>query len=225
LFRVLLLNLRKLAGLIHKGDLMKYYRMTNKIVMKNWDGREPTGLFQSSHDLVQMKTGQFLIDYGNNESGEPFSGSLICELDDEEGTGIFPTFYTSPALIGKKSFYDDLVEIGIDNIEVHPVVINDSVNDRTIKDYVLLNIIGRISCAVMEESIYNRINDSADPYDPYESMNIIDELVIDASKVSGHDLFVVHEDTDCIVISERIYKHLQIKGYTDIYFEELKQVN
>lgn len=204
---------------------MKYYQMSDKITEGQWDGKEPSVIYQQSHDWVQTKTGSFLIDYENDKvNGEPFKGPLICELDDEDETGKMPTFYTSPALIAKKSFYKDLVEIGVDNIEVHPVVINDSVNNRTVNDYVLLNIIGRISCAAMDESDYERLNDDADPDDPYDSMNVINELVIDATKVGQHDLFVVHEDTDCIVISERVYKHLKNKGYTDIYFEELKQV-
>jgi hypothetical protein len=131
---------------------------------------------------------------------------------------------TIAAVIGTKQFYKDLTDIGIGNIEVHPVVIKDEVNKKTINDYVLLNILGRISCAVMEDSEYERLNDDADEDDPYESMNIIDKLVIDPKKIGEQDLFLVHEDTDCIVISERVYKHLQGKGYTDIYFEELEQV-
>jgi hypothetical protein len=35
-------------------------------------------------------------------------------------------------------------------------------------------------------------------------------------------MFLVHEDTDCIVISKRVYKQLSAKGYTDVYFEELE---
>lgn len=198
--------------------------MSDKVLLDNWDGRESVGLYQRSHDLMQTKTGDFFVDYTNNDAGEPFKGALLCDLDDEDSTGIFPTFFMSPALIGTKDFYNDLVSIGIDNIEAHPVIINDHTNNRTIENYVVLNIIGRIACAVMAKSDYNRLNDNADPDDPYESMNFINDLVIDASKIGHHDLFLVHEDTNCILVSERVYKHLIDKGYTDIFFEEVKQV-
>jgi len=203
---------------------MKYYQMSDKVLLENLDGREPICIFQRSHDLMQTKTGSFLIDYTNNDNGEPFKGSLICELDDEDKTGIFPTFFMSPALIGTKQFYQDLIEIGVDNIEVHPVIIKDEVNNRVIDNYLLLNVIGRISCAVMEKSDHERLNDEADEDDPYDAMNFINELVIDASKIGHEDLFLVHEDTNCILVSERVYKHLINKGYTDIFFEEVQQV-
>ena len=44
------------------------------------------------------------------------------------------------------------------------------------------------------------------------------------SKVKGLDLFLEANDTDNIIISERVYQHLQSKGYTDIYFEELETI-
>ena len=203
---------------------MKYYRMSDKVLLEGWDGRESVGLYKRSHDFMQTKTGKLFVDYTNNDAGESFKGSLLCDLDDEDSNGIFPTFFMSPALIGTKAFHQDLKEIGINNIEAHPVIINDRANNRTIEDYVLINIIGRIPCAVMEESGYERLNDDADPSDSCGSMNFINDLVIDARKVGRHDLFLVHEDTNCILVSERVYEHLIGKGYIDIFFEEVKQV-
>lgn len=166
--------------------------------------------------MASLNQGNILIDYENDdEEGEPFVGPLICELDDDHPNGRLPTFYMSPAIIGTKKFHKDLLEIGIDNIEVHPVVIRDEVNDRNIKKYVLLNIIGTVSCADMNRSKHETLG---------EGMDIIDKLVIDASKVPDLDLFLIQEDTDCIVISEKVYNHLQGKGYDDIHFEELEQV-
>jgi len=189
---------------------MKYYLMAEKAEA---DG---TVIYGDSHDMTELKTGSFLVDYENDdEEGEPFVGPLICKMDDEHVDGKMSTFFMSPAIIGTKQFYNDLLEVGIDNIEVHPVIIRDEVNSRTFDDYLLLNIIGRVSCADMETSEYESLGDD---------MNIIDELVLDSSKTHDLDLFLVDEDTDCIVISERVYSHLVNKGYTDIYFEELKQV-
>lgn len=204
--------------------VMKFYQMSDKVLLKDFDGREPVGLYKRSHRFTETKTGSVLVDYTSNDNGEPFKGPLVCELDDEDATGIFPTIFMSPALIGTKQLYKDLVDFGIDNIEMHPVLIKDEENKRTIDDYVLLNVIGRVSCVVMAQSDCERLNDEAPEDDPHNSMNFISELVIDASKVGDLDLFLVHEDTNCILVSERVYKYLKGKGYNNIFFEEVKQV-
>jgi len=189
---------------------MKYYLMAEKAEA---DG---TILYQDSHFMASLKEGASLVDYENDDDeGEPFVGPLICKMDDEHVDGKMSTFFMSPAIVGTKQFYNDLLDIGIENIEVHPVIIRDEVNSRVFDDYLLLNIIGRISCADMSSSKYETLGDD---------MNIIDELVLDSSKIHGLDLFLVHEDTDCIVISERVYEHLANKGYSDIYFEEIRQI-
>ncbi|MDR7307695.1 hypothetical protein [Rhodoferax saidenbachensis] len=179
---------------------MKYYQMSDKVLLENWDGTESVGLYMRSHALMQTKTGDVFVDYTDSDVGAPFEGALICDLDDEDSNGIFPTFFRSPALIGTKAFYQDLLEIGIRNIEVHPVIIHDRTNHRTIEDYVLLNVIGRVPCEAM------------------------DDLVVDTGKLGQLELFLVHEDTNCILVSERVYRHLINKGYTDIFFEEVKQM-
>ncbi len=76
-----------------------------------------------------------------------------------------------------------------------------------------MNIIGKISCADMKKSEYDTID---------EDMHIMNKLVINLEKACDFDLFLAEEDTDCIIVSEKIYKHLSNKGYTDICFEELE---
>jgi hypothetical protein len=113
------------------------------------------------------------------------------------------TFYQSPAVIGTKQFYQDLLDSGVDNIEVQPVEISGVVKDITHDNYLLLNIIGRVSCADMDKSEYTDIG---------KGMNTVNKLVIDGAKTNGLLLFLLHEDTDCIVIHEQVYKHLQLKA-------------
>ena len=180
---------------------MSYYVMGRKF------SGGGTILYKRSHKLVRTKTGEFFP--------EGFKGPMIVEIDEDDVGGTFPTFYESPAVIGKKEFYQDLKEIGIDNIEVHDVEIRDEVNNKTIDGYLLLNIIGLVNCAVLDQSEVKTLG---------PGMNVIDGLVIDPSKIPGLDLFLEANDTDNIIISERVYQHLQTKGYNDIYFEELETV-
>ena len=181
---------------------MKYFLMARRVPAYG------TLLNKKNHRLIPLKTGEMFP--------KNFKGILITALDSDNVNGIFPTFYEGPAVIGKKEFYQNLKEIGIDNIEVHDVEIRDEVNNKTIEGYLLLNIIGRVNCAVLDQSEVKTLG---------PGMNVIDDLVIDPSKIpSGLDLFLEANDTDNIIISERVYQHLQTKGYTDIYFEELETV-
>ncbi|VAW88947.1 hypothetical protein MNBD_GAMMA17-1956 [hydrothermal vent metagenome] len=181
--------------------MSKYYLMAQKVPDNG------TVIQKVSHKRTRQKTGHFLPN--------DFEGPYICILLGQFANGVMSTFYMSPAIIGTKQFYQDLLDCGIDNIEVKPVVINDPVNEKTIDNYVLLNIIGRISCADMEKSEYGTIG---------KDMHVMNKLVINLEKAYNFDLFLADEDTDCIVISERVYKYLTKKGYTDIYFEELEHV-
>lgn len=166
-----------------------------------------TILYAVNNPLVEFSTGQLLPEH--------FQEPLIAKLDEETVGGAMSTLYMSPAVIGKKAFYMALTEIGINNIEAKQVIIQDNVNDKTYDDYLLLNIIGRVSCADMSKSEYHSLGDG---------MHIMNTLVIDSSKTQGMELFLVHEDTGCVVVSERVHDHLQSKGYPDLYFEELQQV-
>ncbi len=203
---------------------MKYYRMKYKMDWTNWQGGESMVLFRRSHDFVETKTGGFLVDYSNSENGEPVKGPFICDLDDEDQTNQFPTFFTSPALIATKQFYKDLTEAGVGNLEVFPVRIRDRVNNREITDYVLINIIGLVSCAVLQESGVERLNEEADVNDYSGSMCVIDKLVIDTSKTHGMDVFLLSEDTDNIIVSDKIVKKLASNNYKDVEFEELRSI-
>ena len=182
----------------------RYYQMGDMVK------EGTTFLYKRSHRLVQLNSGHLLND---------FIGPLICELDEEYIDGRMRTFYHSPGFIATTAFYNDLMELGIDCIQTFPVIINDEVNNREITDYLLLNVIGCVSCADMSKSEYKMIGDSLK-----DNMNIIDKLVIDSNKAGDLDLFLISEDTSCIVISERVYKHLSSKGYPDVWFEELEQV-
>lgn len=180
---------------------MNYYLMARRV------DENSTLLDQVSHELTEFSTGSL---FPND-----FEGPLIVSLDPEFENGEMATFYTDPAVIGRKEFYQGLKTLGIDNIETHGVIIKDVVKNIEIDDYVLMNILGRVSCADMDKSEYHELG---------EGMNVIDTLVLDATKIHSLKMFLVDEDTDCIVVDEDVYKWLKEQPFTDIYFEELTVV-
>jgi hypothetical protein len=181
--------------------MSKYYLMAQKVPTNG------TVIRAKSHFFTEQKSGEIFP--------SDFEPPFKCQLLGKFSKGLMSTFYQSPAVIGTNQFYQDLKDCGVDNIEAQPAEIYDSVKKITHKHYLLLNIIGRVACAEMDKSDYTEIG---------EGMNTVNKLVIDGTKTNGLLLFLLHEDTDCIVIHEQVYKHLQSKGYTDIYFEELEQV-
>lgn len=178
--------------------MAKYYQMGRRVTS---DG---TVVYKRSHKLFPLKTGAPL---------EPdFEPPFRVELDPDLPNGRLPTFYESPALIARKAFYEDLLAAGVSNLETVPVVIANPVDGSQNHDYLLLNIVGRVQCADMRRSKHRSIG---------PEMTIIDELVLAKNVPVGLDLFVADEDTDVMVVSERVYQRITAKGYDDIWFEEL----
>ncbi len=176
----------------------KFYLMAEKSLT---DG---TIIYKKNNILTPLKTGELLLDN--------FKPPLNCILDDEHSNGVMPTFYMSPAIIGKKGFYQDLLDCGVGNIEVQPVVIKNTVTNQEYTDYLLFNILGLVSCAKVEKPDGGALT---------ESMNITDKLVLKKSNIPDLNMFLIKEDTDCIIINESVYLYLKRQGYDDIYFEEL----
>jgi hypothetical protein len=129
---------------------MNYYRMDRQMPGNG------AIIFRRSHKLIPFKTGA--------QFGDGFEEPLITELDKELHNGVLPTFFTSPGFIVKIDFYNDLKKIGIDNFEVYKTIIKNPIDGRIIENYLFLNIIGRVSCANMDKSEYETID---------EDMNVV----------------------------------------------------
>ncbi|MDE2051575.1 MAG: hypothetical protein KGL45_12545 [Gammaproteobacteria bacterium] len=178
--------------------MARYYQMGRRVTS---DG---TIVYKRSHRLFRLKTGAPL------EAG--FEPPLRLELDRELPHGRMPTFYESPALIARKAFHEDLLAAGVSNLQTVPVVIVNPEDGSQNHDYLLLNIVGRVRCADMRRSKHRSIG---------PGMNVVDKLVLAGGVPAGLDLFVADEDTDVMVVSERVQQRITAKGYDDVWFEEL----
>jgi hypothetical protein len=200
---------------------MNYFLLTNKILVTedNPQPAQPISLILKSHDMVQTKTGHFLVDYElDMDAGAPFVGPLLCEADREDPSDFWPAIFLSPALIAHKSFVATLQAAGVQNIELHTVNIADPTTNSTNQDYLLVNVIGRVACAHMGQSEYNQLGQDE------EDMRLMTHLVIEESKTGDFDMFLLDEDTDCILMSERLVKHFDNQVYAGVYFEPVDVV-
>ena len=167
---------------------------------------DATLLYQRSHLLSLLETGEPLPD--------DFEPPFVCEIDEETVGGELATLYTSPAVIATRAFLQDLEDLGLgDSLDVHDARLEDRVNGVTHDGYVLLNILGRFPCAVMDRSDHRHLG---------PGMDLIDAPVLDPARIPDRELFLLDEDTSCIIISDRVRDHLAARGDPDLWFGEVR---
>lgn len=175
---------------------MKYYTLARKMPEEN-----PTLLTIVNNPWTPLGQGHLLP--------EGFDEPVECELDPEFGLGEMATFYQARGVICTQALVDDLVSLGVDNIEVKKAIVRTADGEATFDHYVLLNILGRVAGADM---------DASDAQTLGAGIHVIDSLVFSKDAALGRKLFLVDEDTQCIVVNEPIYLALKDK-YQDLYFE------
>lgn len=134
------------------------------------------------------------------------------EVWNEEGPAL-PDFFgiKNPPILSKK-LYNDLVELGVDNVEAYPIDLHDPDDGSINKDYVVLNIVGLIHAADLKQSTY-RVN----PGGSFIDMTF-DKLIIDANKVGRAMMFHLAENTMWFFVNETIKEGLTKKGYPGLKF-------
>jgi len=179
---------------------MKYYTLARKM------SDNPT--------LVSIKNNQWVALGQGHVLAENFESPVLCELDEEFVRGEMASLYQARGVICLQAFVDELVALGVDNIEVKPAIIRSEDGTKEFDQYVLLNILGRVAGADLGASEVQSLG---------EGMNLIDSLVFAKDALEGRKLFLVDEDTNCIVVNEHLYTALNAK-FDDLFFEEVSLV-
>jgi hypothetical protein len=182
--------------------------MTKKVFwMDRRLGAAGARIYMTSHDLYAFKSGQpFEAD---------FEVPVRFNLDEDLRDAQLPTFFARPAFVATPRMQADLRTLGIDNLQSYPAVIEDPVDGRVIEDYALLNVIGSVACANLGHSQLETLG---------PGMNIIDEPVLDSRRIPDLDLFLLAEDTDKMLVSERVYEYFTAKAYPDVLLREVRQI-
>lgn len=179
---------------------MKFYTLSPKI------GENSSLISIQNNEWVMLGQGHLLA--------QNFEEPVLCELDEEFESGEMATLYQDRGVIATQAFCDQLMALGVDNIEVKNAVVRSADGSREYANYRLLNILGRIAGADLDASEVQSLGDG---------MNIIDSLVMRKDAVGDSKIFVVDEDPDCIVVNQQIYEALSVK-YADLYFAEVTLV-
>lgn len=103
---------------------------------------------------------------------------------------------------------------GVDNLDCYDLDILDPDNGEIIRDYKVVNIIGVIAAADMENSLYT--NEDGIPRIDVA----FDELHIDLSKTHGQLIFRLAENLMGIIVHSSLKNYLIESGFSDIDFHK-----
>jgi hypothetical protein len=105
-----------------------------------------------------------------------------------------------------------LREAGVDNLQVFDAVIRDPVTGREWTNYKVVNIVGVIACANLEESAFAPLRGR-----PMIDMDFI-RLAIDEERAGGQLFFRLGECVTIILVHEKVKNHLVQKGINTLSF-------
>jgi len=145
----------------------------------------------------------------NTDPPDPIK--LVWNPENEHG--IRKALYTSNVVLMLKDLVSALINTGVDNLDVYPVIVRSSINGDVCEDYLAVNIIGVISAANMEES--EVIDEGGGISDV-----LFGSLVVDENKADGHLLFRLAESANAVVIHESVMNYLEQAGDFGLSFTE-----
>lgn len=112
----------------------------------------------------------------------------------------------SPALV------DALRKVGVDNLQTFPVYIEDAFTGEPLnREYLLVNVIGLISCACLDASDHSPIGDTF----------YFHKLSIDENKAKGLLMFRLAESPFEIIVEEKVAQVINSGEFTGITAEPL----
>jgi hypothetical protein len=101
---------------------------------------------------------------------------------------------------------------GVDNIEYFPTRIDNPQDGSTTDDYRLANIIGCIACVDLEKSALQMHPDLPG------TIEFIDSLVLDESRIRGHLCFRLKEFRPVVVVHDQVKQACEAAGVTGVRF-------
>ena|SRR5687768_16074699 len=150
-------------------------------------------------------------------SGQPLPAPVpepvVIPIEDD-GPGEPLEMYELEALIMSGKLLRQLKSAGVDNLEAFRAILRGD-NGRTIDDYFIVNVVGAIACANLEESEY-------DPPTGRATINVwFDRLVIDEDRAGNTKLFRLGENLGTILVHEDVKRHLEDGGFHMLTFREV----
>ncbi|MBN1961018.1 MAG: hypothetical protein JW841_08725 [Deltaproteobacteria bacterium] len=112
-------------------------------------------------------------------------------------------------LVFNSKLREAISNTGVDNIEYFDVAVLLESSGKIIRDYKMANIVGRIDC-IDPTSELQRDDDG--------SIEFIDKLILDESKIHGALMFRLAEFLSIVIVHENVKQAVEAGGFTGINF-------
>lgn len=153
-----------------------------------------------NNNFASVRDGEFIDDMEDADIDElPFKFDMKVRRN-EDGTRQEPrlSWYYDSRQLMHKEMVKALTDAGVDNLQVFQAIITEEGIEKIIEDYVVVNIVGVVSCANVEES------DSI----PFAGGLFFKNLVIDPEKIHGLLMFRLAESMMDVLIHEDVANKL-----------------
>ncbi|MCW4455179.1 hypothetical protein OK348_10275 [Flavobacterium sp. MXW15] len=135
----------------------------------------------------------------------PIRVPVIVELDPQFPGRMMPMF-DSGVLLFSDEMIDALHRCGVRNFQCFDAVVKDAANNIEYGNYKVINIVGIVSAADLDGSVY-------EAHDGVASIDTdFDSLAIDESRTRGAGMFRLAEAVNGIVIHQRVKQGLEEQG-------------
>lgn len=181
-----------------------YFRVSSDPARANVFVRE------ASHEFISLTDGRLL------PPDTPIPFEFTMEVDrDAAGGRMEPRMdaYFSNVSLMHRSLVDTLVSAGADNLQTFPAIVVDPEVGEHHVDYSVVNVIGLVSCANMEDS----------QAEPLADLHFFHDLVIDPRRAGGRLVFRLAESTIDLIVHEQVARALQQRAFPGLVLEPLRE--
>lgn len=112
-----------------------------------------------------------------------------------------------------KRLVDTIRSTGVDNLQTFPAEVVDADSDAVSREYLLVNVIGLISCANREESRSHRLG----------NVQFFEELVLDQPRTGGALMFRLAESPIEIVVHEKVADAIRAGNFHGVVLNPLME--
>lgn len=119
-------------------------------------------------------------------------------------------FYPSRNLMSKR-LVATLQSAGVKNLQIFPAEIKHNLTGEIIHDFVVVNVLGMVSCADLSKSDATALAD----------VNYFHKLAIDANKTGGALMFRLAESRIDVIVAEQVAKQIKEVNFHNLVLEPL----
>jgi hypothetical protein len=146
----------------------------------------------------------------------PFKFEMDVERNVDDGSYYQPTMYAyfDASNLMHKKFVETIQAAGVDNIEVFPAVITWEEKDWVIEDYVVVNIVGLVSCAVKDQSDTSPIAD----------VDYFHSITIDPARTNNMLMFRLAESQIEVLVHEQVADAIKAGNFEGVVLEPVAEI-